>query len=228
MRKILGFTLIIAGAYYLQACSYASDYKNKPMELKTQKDTVSYSLGVNVAQSLQQQGFTDIDVDVMAKAMEDVYQQKDLKVSAQEGNMALNQYMQQKQQEKAKKGQEFLENNKKEAGVQETSSGLQYKVIQEGSGPKPSAQDRVKVHYTGKLINGKVFDSSVERGQPAVFGVNQVIAGWTEALQLMSVGSKYRLFIPPHIGYGERGAGQDIGPNEVLIFDVELLGIEGK
>lgn len=228
MRKILGISLIIAGAYYLNACSYAEEFKNKPMELKTQKDTVSYSLGVNVAQSLKQQGFTEIDVEVMAKAMQDVYQENALKISAQEGNMALNNYMMQKQQEEAKKGKEFLEKNKKEPDVKTTASGLQYKVLEEGTGPKPTAEDRVKVHYTGKLLNGKVFDSSVERGQPAVFGVKQVIPGWTEALQLMPVGSKYRLFIPSELAYGERGAGQDIGPNEVLIFDVELLGIEGK
>ena len=120
----------------------------------------------------------------------------------------------------------FLEENSKKEGVTTLASGLQYEIITEGNGSKPSATDRVKCHYHGTLIDGKVFDSSVERGQPAVFGVNQVIKGWVEALQLMSVGSKWRLYIPSDLAYGAQGAGEMIGPNTALIFDVELLGIE--
>src|ERR1043165_152076 len=121
--------------------------------------------------------------------------------------------------------QQFLEENSKREGVVTLPSGLQYEVLQEGTGPKPEATSRVTVHYEGRLTNGNVFDSSYKRNQPATFGVRQVISGWTEALQLMPVGSKWRLFIPSELGYGARGAGASIPPNAVLIFDVELLGI---
>lgn len=125
-----------------------------------------------------------------------------------------------------KEGEDFLEQNKKRDGVVTTPSGLQYEVLQQGTGDKPSATDNVKCHYHGTLINGTVFDSSVQRGQPATFPLNMVIKGWTEALQLMPVGSKYRLFLHPSLAYGERQAGATIAPNSTLIFDVELLGIE--
>jgi len=124
-----------------------------------------------------------------------------------------------------KAGEDFLEQNKKREGVMTTASGLQYEVLTEGSGAKPKATDKVKCHYHGTLINGSIFDSSVQRGQPATFPLNMVIKGWTEALQLMSVGSKYRLFLHPSLAYGERQTGSVIGPNSTLIFDVELLDI---
>jgi FKBP-type peptidyl-prolyl cis-trans isomerase FklB len=124
-----------------------------------------------------------------------------------------------------KEGEDFLEQNKKREGVMTTASGLQYEVLNEGSGAKPKATDKVKCHYHGTLINGSIFDSSVQRGQPATFPLNMVIKGWTEALQLMSVGSKYRLFLHPSLAYGERQTGSVIGPNSTLIFDVELLDI---
>lgn len=124
-----------------------------------------------------------------------------------------------------KAGEDFLEQNKKREGVTTTASGLQYEILSEGNGAKPKATDEVKCHYHGTLINGTIFDSSVQRGQPATFPLNMVIKGWTEALQLMSVGSKYRLFLHPSLAYGERQTGSVIGPNSTLIFDVELLGI---
>jgi FKBP-type peptidyl-prolyl cis-trans isomerase FklB len=124
-----------------------------------------------------------------------------------------------------KSGEAFLEQNKQRPEVQTTASGLQYEVLTEGNGPKPTATDKVKCHYHGTLVDGTVFDSSVQRGQPATFPLNMVIKGWTEALQLMSVGSKYRLFLHPSLAYGERQTGSVIGPNSTLIFDVELLGI---
>lgn len=124
-----------------------------------------------------------------------------------------------------KAGQDFLAANKQKPGITETASGLQYEVITEGTGPKPAAYNKVTCHYHGTLINGTVFDSSVKRGQPATFPLNQVIAGWTEGLQLMATGSKWRFFIPPQLGYGNRQAGHAIGPNSTLIFEVELLGI---
>ena len=119
-----------------------------------------------------------------------------------------------------------MEENAGKEGVKTTASGLQYTVIKEGDGPVPADTSRVKVHYEGTLLDGKVFDSSIKRGEPTVFGVNQVIKGWTEALKLMKVGSKYKVFIPPELAYGRRGAGKDIGPNKLLVFEVELLGIE--
>lgn len=124
-----------------------------------------------------------------------------------------------------KAGEEFLAANKEKPGVVTLPSGLQYEVITEGTGVKPTASNKVTCHYHGTLIDGKVFDSSVRRGQPATFPLNAVIKGWTEGVQLMSVGSKFRFFIPPHLGYGERGAGSDIGPNSTILFEVELLGI---
>jgi len=127
--------------------------------------------------------------------------------------------------ENSKAGLEFLEANKQKAGVHELPSGLQYEVIVDGSGSKPSATNKVTCHYHGTLINGNVFDSSVQRGQPATFPLNMVIKGWTEGLQLMSVGSKWRFFLPPQLAYGDRQTGSHIGPNSTLIFEVELLGI---
>jgi len=132
----------------------------------------------------------------------------------------------QKALKNTKKGETFLKENTQKEGIKTLGSGLQYEVIEQGSGAKPKAKDTVKVHYKGTLIGGKIFDSSYKRGQPASFPVNRVIAGWTEALQLMQVGSQWRLFIPPHLAYGKRGAGSDIGPNETLIFEVELLAIQ--
>lgn len=137
----------------------------------------------------------------------------------------LNKAKEEKLAANLKAGEEFLENNKKRSEVKTTDSGLQYEVLQEGNGPKPKATDNVKCHYHGTLIDGTVFDSSVRRGQPATFPLNMVISGWTEALQLMPVGSKYRLFLHPSLAYGERQTGAVIGPNSTLIFDVELLDI---
>ena len=137
----------------------------------------------------------------------------------------LNQAKGEKLAANLKAGEDFLEQNKEREGVQTTASGLQYEVLTEGDGPKPKATDKVKCHYHGTLIDGTIFDSSVQRGQPATFPLNMVIKGWTEALQLMSVGSKYRLFLHPSLAYGERQTGSVIGPNSTLIFDVELLGI---
>jgi FKBP-type peptidyl-prolyl cis-trans isomerase len=150
-------------------------------------------------------------------------------MTAEEAIPLLQAYAQKEQEMEARKnleeGQAFLEENAGRSGVEVTESGLQYEVLKEGVGAKPTANDQVRVHYHGTLIDGTVFDSSVERGQPAVFGVGQVISGWTEALQLMPEGSKWKLFIPANLAYGERGAGSKIGPNSALIFEVELLEI---
>jgi FKBP-type peptidyl-prolyl cis-trans isomerase FklB len=151
-------------------------------------------------------------------------------MTAEVAQAAIQNYFQGVQEKKmaanVEAGKKFLEENSKKPGVVTLPSGLQYQIIKEGTGPKPGPEDKVTTHYHGTLLNGKVFDSSVERGQPVSFAVNGVIPGWTEALQLMSVGSKWKLFIPSNLAYGERGAGGDIGPNETLIFEVELISID--
>ena len=194
-------------------------------------DKLSYALGMSMASSLLQSGFTNIDAESFTQAFKDIMNNADTLVTEQEADRLIRSYFAERQQEMLSKnlqeGREFLAENAKHDGVVTLPSGLQYEILKESDGPKPSLTDKVKCHYHGTLIDGTVFDSSVRRGQPAVFGVNQVIKGWVEALQLMSVGSKWRLFIPSELAYGEQGAGKDIQPNSTLIFDVELLGIEG-
>ena len=200
------------------------------------QDSISYSIGMAMAQNLKQNGMTDLNTTLLAQGLSDALKGQKTKLSMEQMGQILNAY-QQKQMaarnaegmkasaENKKIGSAFLTENKAKAGVVTTASGLQYSIEKEGTGVKPTATDRVKVHYTGKLLDGKVFDSSVERGQPAEFGVNEVIKGWTEALQLMPVGSKWKLYIPSDLAYGDRGAGADIKPGSTLVFDVELLDI---
>jgi len=194
-----------------------------------QMDSLSYSLGVLLAENLKQQGFDKLDEASLTMAIKDVMSGKETQISVQEANGFVQQYMQKKQEAKfadAKQaGEAFLKENAKREEVTVLPSGLQYEVLEPGSGEKPSADSKVKVHYHGTLIDGTVFDSSVERGEPATFGVNQVISGWTEALQLMPEGAKWKLYIPSDLAYGARGAGQKIGPYSTLIFEVELLEI---
>ncbi len=192
-------------------------------------DSLSYSVGVMLAQTLKQQGLHKIDASCVASGIEDALEGKDLQIGYQEANDLLKKHFegvhnQQKNQNMAE-GKKFLEENSRRDGVVSLPSGLQYEVLKEGDGPKPSATDKVTVHYQGSLISGKVFDSSIERQEPATFPVNGVIKGWVEALQLMKVGSKWMLFIPSDLAYGDRGAGPDIGPYATLIFEVELLKI---
>ncbi|WP_299254722.1 FKBP-type peptidyl-prolyl cis-trans isomerase [uncultured Cytophaga sp.] len=195
----------------------------------TEKDQVSYSLGVNIATSLKNQGFEDLNLEAITTALSDVFNNKTLQINEEAGGQILNTYFQAMQTKKHSKnieeGAAFLKANATKPDVITLPSGLQYKVLVEGSGAKPSASDKVTTHYHGTLINGTVFDSSVERGQPATFPVNGVIAGWIEALQLMPTGSKWQLYVPSNLAYGERGASELIGPNTTLIFDVELLSI---
>lgn len=201
----------------------------KEMTLKTELDTVSYGLGVNIAENLSNQGLTELNVAALAEGMEDYISKSDLKLSKEEIGTLLNSYMQSlqgKAGEKNKKaGEEFLAANAKKKGIITLESGMQYEIITEGTGPIPTAANKVSTHYHGTLIDGTVFDSSVDRGQPAEFGVTQVIQGWQEALQLMPEGSKWRLYIPYNLAYGDRGAGGAIGPYAALIFDIELLKI---
>lgn len=195
-----------------------------------QMDKVSYSLGVSIARNLQSQGLEELNVDEFSSAINDVFSNQKTKIEDQEVVNVLNTYfaeIQAKQSEGVKaEGEAFLNANKEKDGVVTLPSGLQYQIIKEGTGPKPELNSNVTTHYHGTTIDGNVFDSSVQRGQPASFPVSGVIKGWTEALQLMPVGSKWRLFIPSELAYGERGAGNAIGPHATLIFEVELLSID--
>lgn len=193
-------------------------------------NAVSYCVGMSIAGSLIQQNLEEISTSALSEAIEDVFQGKQPKYSAEEANAIIQKYLNQATEQKfaqfKQEGESFLADNFKKDGVKTTLSGLQYEVVKEGDGPKPGPTDKVTVHYHGTLIDGTVFDSSVERGTPATFGVNQVIPGWTEALQLMNKGSKYRLYIPQELGYGANPhPGGAIKPYMALIFDVELLDI---
>lgn len=198
---------------------------------KVPMDKVSYFIGRNFGDQFKNQGIA-IDLAALTEGIKSgmagekpKFTQEELMAAMQafEGSMREKEAM--RGQEAKATGDKFLAENGKKKGVTTTASGLQYEVLKAGEGPKPQATDRVNVHYHGTLIDGKVFDSSVERGMPITFGVQEVIKGWTEALQLMPVGSKWRIFIPSQLAYGEQGAGGDIGPNEALIFEVELIGI---
>ncbi len=192
-------------------------------------DKISYALGLSIGNNFQSSGIKDLQVEDFTRGLMDVLTDAKPAISYDEAKSVINAYFVKLRQEKMvlnkEAGEEFLRINKHKAGVVELPSGLQYEVLKMGTGAKPTAKDKVKCHYHGTLINGTVFDSSVQRGTPAVFGVSQVIPGWVEALQLMPVGSKWRLFVPSNLAYGEHGAGEIIEPNSTLIFDVELLDI---
>lgn len=195
-----------------------------------QMDTLSYSLGVLVAQNLKGQGFDGIDGATFGKAVEDVLRGREVPIDVQKANAIVQGHVEKAQmaqyQPTIEAGKAFLAKNAKRPEVHTTASGLQYEVITEGTGPRPTTSDKVEVHYHGTLIDGTVFDSSVERGQPTTFGVTQVIPGWVEGLQLMPEGSKFKFYIPYDLAYGSRGAGPKIGPYSTLIFEVELLKIQ--
>lgn len=202
-------------------------------ELDSDKQKFSYAMGVNLANLLKTQGIDDIDPQAMAAAMDDVLAGKALqmdlagmKLAIEKQQQKLEQLAQQEAQAVKQKGEAFLEKNSKAEGVTVLENGLQYKVINTGNGKQPAVTDTVKVHYHGTLIDGTVFDSSVERGEPTSFPLDGVIAGFREAITRMHVGDKWRVFVPSDMAYGERGAGASIGPNEALIFEVELLDIE--
>jgi FKBP-type peptidyl-prolyl cis-trans isomerase FklB len=198
--------------------------------LKTTQDTLSYAIGLSVANFYKQQEITDINTALVLKAINDVNKKNPLLINEQQANACISGYMAKAKAAKAsgnkKIGEDFLAANKQKPGVVTTPSGLQYIVLKEGTGPKPALTDKVKCHYHGTLIDGKVFDSSVDRGQPIDLNVNGVIPGWTEALQMMSVGSKWRLFVPSNLAYGDQQMGPLIAPGSTLIFEVELLDID--
>ena len=192
-------------------------------------DKFSYAIGLGIGQNLLSMGAQGINVEDFAQAIADVLNRNELAMSHNEAREIVNKYFMELEEkmnaENIEKGKAFLAENAKKEGIVTLPSGLQYEVITEGNGKKPSATDRVKCHYEGTLIDGTLFDSSIKRGQPAVFGVNQVIKGWVEALQLMSEGSKWRLFIPSELGYGAQQAGELIPPHSTLIFEVELIEV---
>lgn len=204
-------------------------------ELNSEKEKLGYVLGMDIGQSIKRM---DIDMDrkALVQAINDVLDGKKTALTEQQANEIKMAFTKKKQEEAVakakeqaetnqKKGQEFLDKNKARDGVKVTASGLQYEVLTEGKGDKPKSTDKVKVHYKGTLLDGSVFDSSYDRNEPASFPLNGVIPGWTEGLQLMPVGSKFKFYIPASLAYGDRGAGNAIGPNEVLVFEVELLEI---
>ena len=199
----------------------------------SEKERFSYAIGVQLGGSLKQQGISDLDSKALAQAIDDILKDKKPRVSTQDMQAALNAYREKimaetkaKAKVAAAAGDKFREANKKKKGVTELKNGIQYEVLKKGDGKKPAVTDTVTVHYHGSLISGKVFDSSVKRGQPATFPLNGVIKGWQEIVPLMPVGSKWKVVIPPALAYGEKGAGGSIGPNETLIFEIELLAVK--
>ena len=193
-------------------------------------DKISYAIGLSMGQNLMGSGVTSLEYADLAAGIKDVLEKNQPQISYQEAQQVLGKFFSELEQKIAGEakaaGEAFLAENAKREGVKVTESGLQYEVLEATIGQKPKATDKVRVHYEGKLIDGTVFDSSYKRGESITFGLNQVIKGWTEGLQLMSIGSKYKLYLPYQLAYGERGAGANIPPYAALIFTVELLGIE--
>ncbi len=203
--------------------------KNPVLQLTDKHTKASYGLGVLVASNIRAQGGDSLSLDVIVGAIKDVFNNKPLLMQQPECSSIVQQYMQEASKLKSMKareeGERFLLENKTKPDVTTTASGLQYQVLTVGKGKTPTTNDQVTVHYTGKLLDGTEFDSSVRRGSPATFGVTQVIAGWTEALQLMREGDKWVLFIPENLAYGDRGAGSQIPPYATLVFEIELIKV---
>ncbi len=235
MRRLVICLIVLV--LLLPFLSLATDQDQATVaELKSFEEKISYVLGQEIGYSFKESP-VEIDLDIFIQGMNDSLKGRKSLLDSDETNQIKQEFSRQVQQSRQTQmsalseknraeGETFLAANKNKEGVETTASGLQYKVLKRGDGPKPQKNDRVSVHYRGKLLDGTEFDSSHKRGKPATFQVSGVIRGWTEALQLMSVGSEYRLFIPSDLAYGQRGAGRKIGPNATLIFDVELLDIE--
>jgi len=224
MKKYIKIALVVS---VISSCQNLTQQKFN-FDEANELEKVSYSIGINVATSIKSEGLDSINSFYIGKGFKDVFENKDLAINLEESNKIIGEYFNKKQDAKNERlaidSKIFLEQNKDKDGVMTTESGLQYLVLFEGKGNNPTLNDNVTVHYHGTLIDGTIFDSSVDRKQPATFPLNGVIQGWQEALQMMSVGSKWKIFIPSELAYGESGAGA-IGPNSTLIFEVELLSI---
>lgn len=223
---------LVAGTFILGSCN---TFKSSKVELKTLADSAAYAIGIDIGNNIKKNlptapGGKDLDQKIILAAFTNALNGNPSQIDSLKITTTTQSYFMKAQQAESGKaaeaGVKFLADNGKRAEVKTTASGLQYEIMKEGTGPKPLATDTVVVHYHGTTIEGKVFDSSVDRKEPSTFPVNQVIPGWTEALQLMPVGSKWKLVIPSALAYGERGAGADIKPNAVLVFEVELLEIK--
>jgi FKBP-type peptidyl-prolyl cis-trans isomerase FkpA len=236
MKKQIVFVSVLFLAASTMFCDKLVGKQPGDVKIETAEQKFSYAIGLDIGSTLKDMP-TKLDIDAIAKGMRDTLEGKTLLLTPAQVDSIKNDFYKKMQEEQTKKaeaageknkvdGEAFLAANKTKDGVKTTASGLQYKVITEGKGAKPKAEEVVTVNYRGTLIDGTEFDNSYTRGQPATFTLGQVIPGWTEALQLMSVGSKYQVFIPSDLGYGPRGAGKQIGPNATLIFDVELLSIQ--
>jgi FKBP-type peptidyl-prolyl cis-trans isomerase len=226
--KVLVLPAILLG---LTACDQMQEKQAEapaPTTLETDADRFSYGLGMIIGERVLKQ-YGEVDYDLLLEAIKAQHKDQPTLITIEQATEALTAHMEKEFASKGEaakaKGQAYLQENMKKEGVQVTESGLQYSVITEGDGAKPVATDQVTVHYRGTLIDGTEFDSSYSRGEPATFGLNQVIPGWTEGVQLMNVGSKYQFVVPQELGYGDRGAGGAIGPFETLIFEVELVEI---
>lgn len=235
LLKLIVFCGVIG---LLIGCSRQSDAKQDagPVNLVTTADTISYLIGKDIGRSMKDLE-DEVVLDIVIRAMRDQLSGTTKEIDPEAERIIMRAFQMKMQQKKmserdeeAKKNlaeaEKFLEENKKKEGVVTTESGLQYIVLKEGDGPIPTDSSKVEVHYEGKLLSGKVFDSSLKRGKPAVFNVTKVIKGWTEILKIMNVGSKYKIFVPPELAYGKRGMPHDIKPNMMLIFEIELLGIK--
>ncbi len=232
--KIKSLLILVALVAVIASTSCQNGKSGGNVKLQNEVDSASYALGVLIGDNNKRQmemtpGAGDMNMDMLIAGMTKSLKGEEVQISAEEANNLIRSYFEGASKKEAQKnleaGQAFLETNKAKQGVVTLPSGLQYEIMTEGNGPKPTAEDKVKCHYHGTTIDGKVFDSSVDRGEPMEFPVNGVIPGWVEALQLMPVGSKWKLYIPAELAYGERGAGADIGPNSALVFEVELLEI---
>ncbi len=226
MKKRTLFALAVSALFF--SCGTSAQDSGAEGKPASKKD-LGYAIGVAIGNSIKPTGL-EFDYEAFKKGVKDAIENEKADVTLEEANAtiqsAMTVLMEKKAAESAAAEKDFLDKNGKKDGVKTTGSGLQYEVLSEGSGAKPAAADTVKVHYVGTLLNGNKFDSSIDRGEPAVFPLNQVIPGWTEGIQLMSVGSKYKLYIPSALAYGAEGAGGVIGPNETLVFEVELISIE--
>jgi FKBP-type peptidyl-prolyl cis-trans isomerase len=232
MKK--SFYFLSAALFMIAGMSCQQMKSGSSVKLETPADSAGYAIGILVGNNNKEQiknapGGEDINLEAMAEGFRLSTLEDGGDITVEEADQILRSYFEKagakEGQANLEAGNAFLEQNKSRNGITVTESGLQYEVLKQGSGDKPGENDKVKVHYHGTLIDGTVFDSSIERGEPAVFGVNQVIPGWTEALKLMPVGSKWKIYLPSNIAYGEQGAGKDIGPNSTLVFEVELLEI---